>query len=204
MSRGQLYIISAPSGAGKTSLVKRLTDNLTGIAVSVSYTTREPRPGEVNGVDYQFITPAEFDEKVKANEFVEYAKVFDHSYGTSEKDLNQTLDKGIDVVLEIDWQGARQIREAFPKAASIFILPPARETLESRLRGRGQDNDEIIQKRMTKAVSEMEHYDEFDYLIINDDFDEAYFQLKSVIVAERTRLKRQTHLHKTLIQDLLA
>lgn len=203
MSGGQLYVISAPSGAGKTSLVKRLLETVSDLVVSVSYTTRKPRTGEVDGQDYHFISQEDYDYKVAAHTFVEYARVFDYGYGTSEKDLIHELTAGNDVVLEIDWQGARQIRAAFPQCVSIFILPPSRKTLECRLKERGQDDQSIIDKRMAKAVAEMEHYNEFDYLIINDQFDEAYHQLESVVLAERIRVERQTKEHQKLIQELL-
>lgn len=202
--RGQLYVISAPSGAGKTSLVKALRDALSGIAVSVSHTTRAMRPGEEGGVHYHFVDHATFERMVGEGAFLEHARVFDNYYGTSRAAVELNLAAGQDVILEIDWQGAQQVRTLFPEARGIFILPPAREVLESRLRGRGQDGDEIIARRMRDAVTEMQHYDEFDYVVVNDVFDEALQELVCIFRAERLRLDRAQARHAALIHDLLA
>lgn len=199
-----LYIVAAPSGAGKTSLVKALVERDSQIMVSVSNTTRAPREGEVDGKDYNFTGVDEFKQMVEAGLFLEHAQVFDNFYGTSREWVEQRLAEGIDVILEIDWQGARQVREAFDGAVGIFILPPSRQALEQRLRGRGQDSDEIIARRMQDAISEISHYDEFDYLIINDDFDTALDELACVILARRQRMEVQKSAHKAMIEDLLA
>ncbi len=202
--RGQLYVISAPSGAGKTSLVKALREHLPGIAVSVSHTTRAMRPGEEDGVHYHFADHAAFERMVEHGEFLEHARVFDNYYGTSKAAVEVNLAAGLDVILEIDWQGAQQVRERFPETRGIFILPPAREVLEARLRGRGQDGEDIIARRMRDAVTEMEHYAEFDYVIVNDVFDEALRELACIFRAERLRLARAQARHARLINELLA
>ncbi|WP_126452386.1 guanylate kinase [Sulfuriflexus mobilis] len=199
-----LYIIAAPSGAGKTSLVKALVGRDNRVMVSVSHTTRAPREGEVDGGDYNFTTPETFRQMVEAGQFLEHAQVFDNFYGTSREWVEQRLAEGTDVILEIDWQGARLVREAFAEAVGIFILPPSRQALEARLRGRGQDSKEIIARRMRDAISEISHYDEFDYLIVNDDFDTALGELASVILARRQRLEVQKSVHQAMITDLLA
>jgi len=202
--RGQLYIIAAPSGAGKTSLVKALHENLNGIAVSVSHTTRAMRPGEENGVHYHFVDHAYFERMVTEGEFLEHARVFDNFYGTAKSSVECNLAAGQDVILEIDWQGAQQVRAAFPEALGIFILPPAREVLETRLRGRGQDDDQIIARRMRDATTEMQHYAEFDFLLINDVFEDALRELACIFRANRARRERSTARHARLIKDLLA
>ena len=202
--RGQLYIIAAPSGAGKTSLVKALHEHLPGIAVSVSHTTRAARPGEEDGVHYHFVDHAHFERMVSEGEFLEHARVFDNFYGTSKASVEVNLVAGHDVILEIDWQGAQQVRTAFPEALGIFILPPAREVLESRLRGRGQDDDQIIARRMRDAITEMQHYAEFDFLVINDVFEEALRELACIFRANRSRHARSSARHARLIKDLLA
>ncbi len=185
---GQLYIFSAPSGAGKTSLVEALLKSTPGIAVSVSHTTRAMRPGEEDGVHYHFVSVEEFQKMVEAGAFLEDAKVFDNYYGTSQQAVEDQLSRGEDVILEIDWQGAQQVRKLMPYAVSVFILPPSRDALEQRLNSRGQDSAEIIARRMQDATSDMAHYVEFDYVIINDDFDEATHQLAAVVLAQRQRL----------------
>src|SRR5471032_930485 len=177
-STGTLYIISAPSGAGKTSLVKALIDADSSIRVSVSHTTRAMRPGEVNGVNYHFVEREEFVKMSEHGDFLERAEVFGNLYGTSQSHLQQTLDQGHDLILEIDWQGAEQVRKLMPQARSIFILPPSQHALRQRLTNRGQDSDEIIEGRMREAVSEMSHYVDYDYLIINDDFAHALDDLR--------------------------
>lgn len=199
-----LYIVAAPSGAGKTSLVKALVERDSHIMVSVSHTTRASREGEVDGKDYNFTGVDEFKKMVEAGLFLEHAQVFDNFYGTSREWVEQRLAEGIDVILEIDWQGARLVREAFPEAVGIFILPPSRQALDERLRGRGQDSDEIIARRMQDAISETSHYDEFDYLIVNDDFATALGELASVILARRQRMEVQKSVHEAMIKDLLA
>jgi guanylate kinase len=202
-AQGTLYIISAPSGAGKTSLVKALLEQDPKVRVSVSHTTRAPRDGEVDGVAYNFVTLAEFDEVIDAGQFLEYAEVFTNKYGTSKLWVEEQLAAGIDVILEIDWQGAQQVREKMPNALSIFILPPSRAELERRLTGRGTDSAEIIAGRMAQAESEMSHYGEFDYLVINDQFDEALNQLQAIFTANRLRMSVQTTVQKSLLEDLL-
>ena len=191
MSLGTLYIISAPSGAGKTSLVKALLERLAGVAVSVSHTTRAARPGEQEGVDYHFTDKAEFERLVAAGEFLEHARVFDNYYGTRRTSVLERLEAGEDVILEIDWQGARQVYAAFPQALRVFILPPGRQALQERLTARGQDSDAVIGRRMADAINEMQHYDEYDYLIFNDDFDIALTELEALFRARRLRREAQ-------------
>ena len=204
MSKGTLFVISAPSGAGKTSLVRALVDSLKGVAVSVSHTTRAMRPGETDGVHYHFVAKAEFLAMVERGEFLEHAQVFDNFYGTSQASVEQQLRDGLDVILEIDWQGAEQVRRLMPDCQSIFILPPSHAALEQRLRARGQDSDEVIARRMRDAVNEMSHYAEFDYLVINDDFDTALIELRSIFRADRARLVRKQAMYEDLLRDLLA
>ena len=201
---GTLFIVSAPSGAGKTSLVKALVERLDHIRLSVSYTTRPPRPGEREGVDYHFVDEDTFRRMVREGAFLEHARVFDHFYGTSRAWIEEQLRAGTDVVLEIDWQGARQVREVIPGAVGIFILPPSRAVLEARLRGRGQDDEAVIARRMQDAVNEMRHYKEYDYLVINDVFDEALEQLTHIVLAARLRTPLQGRRHADLIRALLA
>ena len=176
-----LFIIAAPSGCGKTSLVEALIKKTKNLCVSVSHTTRPPRPDEVNGINYYFVSINEFEEMIKNNAFVEHATVFDNHYGSSTKLISEKLDKGVDVILEIDWQGARQVKENMPNAISIFILPPSNEALLGRLKQRAQDNDETIKKRMSDAQNQMQHFNEFDYLVINDDFNSALNDLNLII-----------------------
>lgn len=202
--QGTLYIVSAPSGAGKTSLVAELLRQVQHVSVSVSHTTRTMRPGEENGVNYHFVDDTTFEEMIHRQAFFEHAHVFDRYYGTSHQAVTDRLINGDDVILEIDWQGAQQARRKCPNAVSIFILPPSREALESRLRNRGQDDDEIITRRMRDAVSEMSHYHEFDHVIINDDFDEALGDFKAILRAERTRKDRVRREHAPLLAALLS
>ena len=202
-STGTLYIVSAPSGAGKTSLVKALIDVEPQIRVSVSHTTRAMRPGEVNGVNYHFVEREEFVKMIEHGDFLERAEVFGNLYGTSQSHLQQTLDEGHDLILEIDWQGAEQVRKLMPQARSIFILPPSQEALRQRLDNRGQDSDEIIDARMREAVSEMSHYVDYDYLIINDDFALALEDLKAIFRANRLHQKRQQQRFGKLLAELL-
>jgi len=202
--QGTLYIFAAPSGAGKTSLVKALLDKSDGIEVSVSHTTRAPREGEVDGVNYHFTDIAAFNVMVNEGAFLEHAQVFDNLYGTARANIEQRLAAGVDVILEIDWQGARQVRQQFPDSLGVFILPPSRQALEDRLRGRGQDGDEVIARRMRDAESEMSHYAEFDYLVINDDFETALEELKAIITANRLRSPLQASRHGEMLNELLA
>lgn len=206
MTQGTLYIVSAPSGAGKSSLIQALlkTQPLYDTQVSVSHTTRGIRPGETHGEHYFFTTEDEFKSMIGNDEFLEHACVFGNYYGTARKTVEDILNSGVDVFLDIDWQGARQIREQMPAARSIFILPPSRDELLRRLRGRGQDSDEIIAGRMAQAVNEMQHYSEYDYLIVNDDFNVALTDLQTIIRAERLRSGRQVQRHDALIAKLLA
>ena len=176
-----LFIIAAPSGCGKPSLVEALIKKTKNLCVSVSHTTRPPRPDEVNGINYYFVSINEFDEMIKNNAFVEHATVFDNHYGSSTKLIREKLDQGVDVILEIDWQGARQVKENMPNAISIFILPPSNEALLGRLKQRAQDDDETINKRMSDAQNQMQHFNEFDYLVINDDFNSALNDLNLII-----------------------
>ena len=201
---GTLYIVSAPSGAGKTSLVKALVDAQPQVRVSVSHTTRAMRPGEVDGVNYHFVSREEFLARLERNEFLEHAEVFGNLYGTSQRWLEQTLAEGYDLILEIDSQGAQQVRRLMPQAKSIFILPPTQEALRQRLNNRGQDSDEIIEKRMREAVSEMSHYVEYDYLVINDDFAHALIDLQSIFRANQLKQPAQQQRHARLLSELLA
>ncbi|HGM5583536.1 TPA: guanylate kinase [Pseudomonas putida] len=202
-SSGTLYIVSAPSGAGKTSLVSALTTQDQQIRVSVSHTTRAMRPGEAHGVNYHFVVHEEFKALIAQGDFLEHAEVFGNYYGTSRSALQETLDQGFDLILEIDWQGAQQVRKLMPEALSIFILPPSQEALRQRLDGRGQDSEEIIAGRMKEAVSEMVHYNEFDYVIVNDDFEDALEDLKSVFRSNRLLLKKQQQRHGALLKQLV-
>jgi len=200
---GTLYVFSAPSGAGKTSLVKALLEQTEDIGVSVSHTTRAPREGEVNGKDYNFVSQEEFKRLIGQDAFLEHAQVFDNFYGTSQIWVEEELQAGRDVILEIDWQGAEQIRKQMPEMVNVFILPPSREELLKRLTGRGTDSQEIIDRRMQDAESEMSHYGEFDYLIINDNFDTALQQLRSIVLARRQRTSVQSQIHHELLEKLL-
>jgi guanylate kinase len=204
MPSGSLYIISAPSGAGKTSLVKALTELDADVAVSTSHTTRAIRPGEMDGVDYYFVDKTVFKTMISDSAFLEYAEVFDHYYGTARSSIEARLAEGKDVILEIDWQGARQVRKLMPDHASIFILPPSRDALRERLTNRGQDDDAVIDRRMRDAISETSHYDEYDYLVINDDFETALKDIHHIFKAGRLKLKPQKHQFDHLIAELLS
>jgi guanylate kinase len=204
MQKGTLFVVSAPSGAGKTSLVKALRDSLDGFTVSVSHTTRAQRPGEEHGRDYFFVSRAEFERMIEAGAFLEYARVFGNHYGTACATVEDALNEGRDVLLEIDWQGARQIRTLMPDCISIFILPPSRKTLEERLTARGQDDPETIARRMRDAISEMSHYGEYDYLVVNDDFGQALTELRGIVIASRLHMSRQAEKYRDLIAGLLA
>lgn len=204
MALGTLYTVSAPSGAGKTSLVKALIDTTEAILVSVSHTTRAIRPGEQDGINYNFVDHDSFTQMVAKGEFLEHAQVFANYYGTSTRWVESTLARGIDVVLEIDWQGAQQVRKLMPNAKGIFILPPSRECLRERLTGRGQDDDHVIDARMAEAKNEMSHYPEADFLIINDVFDDALNDFRSIIQSQRLTLTNQQGKYQSLLSSLLS
>ncbi|MCF2856793.1 guanylate kinase [Pseudoalteromonas sp. SMS1] len=204
MTRGNLFILSAPSGAGKSSLIKALLEKQANIKVSVSHTTRAPRPGEHNGEHYHFVNVDEFKALIDKGDFFEWAQVFENYYGTSKQAIEDQLNKGIDVFLDIDWQGARQVRALMPDVKTIFILPPSRQELEKRLNNRGQDSQEVIAGRMAEAKSESSHYNEFDYVIVNDDFNTALTELEHIVVAARLQTTAQQIRHKDLIAQLLA
>ena len=186
-----LFIIAAPSGCGKTSLVKALLKNSSDLCVSVSHTTRESRPDEVNGINYHFVSVNKFKEMINKNAFVEHAEVFENLYGSSRQLINDNLENNKDVILEIDWQGARQVKLDMPEVISIFILPPSKDALLMRLQGRGQDDKQTIMKRMSDAKNQMSHFDEFDYLVINDNFDVALSNLESIIGQSNKDFKHQ-------------
>ena len=200
---GQLYVISAPSGAGKTSLVKALLESTPNLEVSVSHTTRDIRPGETDGINYHFIDGSEFESIRDANGFFEWAQVFGNFYGTSSQAVQEKLTDGIDVILEIDWQGARQVKALVNTAISIFVLPPSTAALRSRLTDRGQDNDEIIEGRMQAARDEMAHYSDADFIVLNDDFETALRDLQSIIRAQRLSQETQSRELTRVIADLL-
>ena len=203
-SRGQLLIISAPSGAGKTSLIKALVDAEARIEVSVSHTTRPMRPGERDGINYHFVSETEFLSLRDAGAFFEWAEVFGNFYGTGIAQLEARLAEGADVILEIDWQGAQQVRRLLPDSAWAFILPPSVDALKARLQSRGQDNDDTIDVRMGAARSEISHWEEADYLIINDDFDTALTELRAIVHSLRLRTSQQRIVLDELINSLLA
>ena len=205
-----LFIIAAPSGCGKTSLVDALLKKSSNICVSVSHTTRKPRPEEVDGTNYHFISVNEFQEMIKDNKFVEFAEVFENLYGSSRQLIDDNLNNNIDVILEIDWQGARQVKINMPKAISIFVLPPSKEALLERLKNRAQDDELTINNRMSDAENQMRHFNEFDYLIINNNFNEALSDLESIIIpsnkaSERFKLslEEQSNKHKNLLKKLI-
>jgi guanylate kinase len=203
-SKANLFVISAPSGAGKTSLLKQLICDSVDIQTAISHTTRPKRSLEKEGIDYHFVHEKQFNTLINEGAFYEYAHVFGFLYGTSQASIQAQMNQGIDVILEIDWQGARQIKKQFPKSRSIFILPPSIETLESRLNHRQQDVEHIIQQRMNAAMNEISHYEEYDYLIINEQFSQALTELKYIIHAEKLKLAQQTQLHLPLLQRLLS
>lgn len=192
MNKGVLLIVAAPSGAGKTSMVKALLKNDPGIRLSVSYTSRAPRPGEVDGKDYHFVSKEAFLEMASRGEFLESAEVYGNFYGTSQTWIAGEIAAGNDILLEIDWQGAIQVKRHFPDAVSAFILPPSLSALRNRLNNRGQDNQEVIEKRMAAACDDISHAGEFDYIIVNDDFDQALMDLTAVIKASRLTTPRQS------------
>ena len=202
--QGTLYTVSAPSGAGKTSLVNALVASTSSICVSVSHTTRSMRPGEVDGVNYHFVNQETFQSMARGGEFLEHAQVFANYYGTSQAWVEKALAAGNDVILEIDWQGAQQVRRLMPNAVGVFILPPSRSCLLERLTGRGQDDQTIIDARMAEAVSEMSHFPEADFLVINDDFTQALAEFQAIVVAQRLHLAKQQQKHEHLLQNLLS
>ncbi len=204
VTSGTLFVISAPSGAGKTSLVQALLEQTDNLKVSVSHTTRAIRPGEIDGVDYHFVAEETFQAMLERADFLEQARVFDNFYGTSQPWVEEQLAAGCDIILEIDWQGAQQIRHLKPDCVCIFILPPSRETLHERLTNRGQDDESIIAGRMAKAISEMSHYGEADFLVINDHFDTALAELQTIVRCQRLRQDPQAHRYRELITDLLS
>ena len=205
MSRtGTLYTVSAPSGAGKTSLVAALVESSPDLRVSVSHTTRAMRPGEQDGVNYHFVEEQTFLAMLERAEFLEHARVFGNLYGTSQLWVEEQLGSGTDVILEIDWQGAQQVKRLQPATRSIFILPPSRETLLQRLTGRGQDGQDIIDRRMAEAVEEMSHYVESDFLVVNDDFEQALAELKTIVSAPRLATAKQRESLAPLLQQLLS
>lgn len=202
--QGRLYVISAPSGAGKTSLVAALLEADSGVEVSVSHTTRQARPGEENGVNYHFVSVEEFEGVIEQSGFLEHAKVFDNYYGTSKTWLEQRMAAGQDVILEIDWQGAQQVRKLMPETVSIFILPPSKAALRERLQGRGQDSEDVIERRMADATSESSHYHEYDYLVINDQFDQALNDLLAIFKSNRLLTSSQSLQHEEILAELLS
>ena len=205
MSTACLFTISAPSGAGKTSLVKALLEKRAdSVAVSVSHSTRPKRPGEVDGAAYHFVSLARFEEMVANGEFLEHARVFDNCYGTARASVDTLLASGKHVILEIDWQGARQVKAKLPDTVGIFILPPSREQLEQRLRARATDDDAVIERRMRDADREMSHYHDAEYLVINDDFEQALFDLDAIIHSQGLTRARQSLKHKALIDSIPA
>lgn len=200
---GCLFIVAAPSGGGKTSLVRHLVEHSANIAVSISHTTRNKRPGENHGEDYFFISQPEFNEMIENQAFVEHAQVFEHWYGTSYAQITDRLQHGIDIVLDIDWQGAQQIKQHFPDAVSIFIIPPSLSALQARLVQRQQDAEQVIALRMQRAQDELRHYAEFDYLIVNDDFKKAAQDLAMIVATQRLKTVRQTIQQRKLLSLLL-
>jgi len=190
--RGLMFVLSSPSGAGKTTLSRRLLAEEEGVSMSVSVTTRKPRPGEVDGKDYHFVNDAQYHEMVATGELLEYATVFDYKYGTPKKQVMEALDNGHDVLFDIDWQGTRQLAERCREdLVSVFILPPALDELERRLRSRAQDSEEVVQKRMAKAVEEISHWEEYDYVVVNEDLDKAMNHIRRILYAERFKRWRQ-------------
>jgi guanylate kinase len=201
--RGSLFIIAAPSGGGKTSLVNALLKNDHRLVLSVSHTTRAARPGEVDGQHYHFVTESEFEKMVKNGDFMEHARVFDHHYGTNSDSVASQLEQGHDVILEIDWQGARQVRSVFPDCCPVFIIPPSLEDLRKRLTGRGQDSAQVIQRRMRDAQAEISHWAEFDHLVVNDDFETALEELQAIINDHRNGKPRKVNKNHQLLAQRL-
>lgn len=210
VTTGNLFILAAPSGAGKSSLIKALlakhqdaNDHNSPLQVSVSHTTRQPRPGERNGVHYHFVDTSDFEKMIKDDAFFEWAQVFGNYYGTSKQAIGDTLNQGIDVFLDIDWQGTRQVKAMFPDTTTIFIAPPSKAELRNRLNARNQDSQEEIDKRMAKAVSEISHFHEFDYIVVNDDFNAALMEIDAIVAVQRLRKHKQTVRYAQLFDDLL-
>ena len=203
MTLGSLYIVSAPSGAGKTSLINALLESVTGIEVSVSHTTRPMSDGEVDGKHYHFVSPTIFEQGIEDGLFLEHAKVFENYYGTSRSTVQQQLEAGIDVILEIDWQGAQQIRVLMPENRSIFILPPSIEELERRLTSRNQDSDEVIARRVSQAKTDVQHFIEYEHIIVNDTFETALTALSSIFESKRTERNKMQLRHQGLLNNLL-
>ncbi len=204
MATGTLYIVAAPSGAGKTSLVRSLVETTPGVVASISHTTRPPRPGEQEGVHYHFVPLAVFEAMIAEGAFLEHAQVFGNRYGTSRTAVLSQLQAGLDLILEIDWQGARQVRARMPGCPGIFVLPPSRDALRQRLAGRGQDSAEVIERRMAAALDELSHYTEFDYLVINDEFATALTELRAILIAQRQRRTAQLERYPELFRALLS
>lgn len=202
MAKGNLFVVTAPSGAGKTTLVAALLAADANVQLSISYTTRAPRAGEVDGKDYHFVDRAEFERMISAGELLEHAEVYGNYYGTSQVWINEVIQNGRDILLEIDWQGAQQVRRLFPDAIGLFVLPPSLDTLESRLRNRGKDSEEVIAKRMAVAREECSHVDEFDYVIVNEHIDDAVRDIVAVVRAQRLTLAGQSQRHTALISSL--
>jgi guanylate kinase len=202
--RGKLFVIAAPSGAGKTSLVRALMQRRPSLRFSISYTTRQQRPNERAGHDYFFVDKQEFERMVAASDFLEHARVFDNYYGTSRSQVERLLDASQDVLLEIDWQGAQQIRRTLPECRSIFVLPPSREALEQRLRGRGTDSDEVIARRLRDSLADLSHWSEFDYIVVNDDFDRATGELEAIVTGQGEHLRRDRAELRELLARLLS
>lgn len=200
---GHFFVITAPSGTGKTSLVRALINNINDLQISISYTTRPPRPGDVHGKDYYFVTQQEFSQMISEQALLEHATIYQHSYGTSRDWVIKKMTAGIDVLLEIDWQGAQQVRRLFPSAILIFIVPPSLDSLWQRLQNRRQDPAAVIAERMAGAKQEISHYQEFDYLVINDKFEQALADLQHIILAERLRCRKQAQRHANLLAKLL-
>lgn len=203
MSEPTLFIVASPSGGGKSSLIRALLDRDDDVRLSVSHTTRKPRPGEKDGVHYYFVSPAEFERLVEENAFLEHALVFDNHYGTGRVAVEKQLAQGFDVLLDIDWQGARQVRRSFPSSRGIFIIPPSMQTLRERLTARGQDDTSVIERRMRDARSEISHWDEFDYLVINDDFEAALHDLHSIVRTGKPARENQEAKTHEILADFL-
>jgi len=202
--RGTLYIVAAPSGAGKSSLVNAVLSRESGIVLSISFTSRKARPGERHAQHYHFISKEEFEAMIANGDFFEHALVHGDYKGTAKQSVEPQLASGKDVLLEIDWQGARQVREKLPDAISIFILPPSKDALETRMRNRGQDSEEVISQRLANAREEMSHYNEFDFVIVNEHFDAAVSELRAIFQAQRLKCEAQQQRHAELIKTLLA
>jgi len=201
-STAGLYIVAAPSGGGKTSLIKALLEKENRVSLSISYTTRNPRPGEKDGVHYHFVDDAAFVDLIAKNAFLEHAEVFGHRFGTGREAVKKLLGSGFNVLLDIDWQGARQVRKSFPDCCTIFILPPSLKTLRNRLGRRGQDSDDVIEERMREARAEISHSQEFDFLIINNNFDEALADLQSIIRHRKMQRPARQNLYDDLVAEL--